>query len=599
VSLERNFQSKVLRVLDVGSSTGAPVTIASDAGPATAPSGSTITVTQVGSGCRVDVTPATGTPVSLVDSTDCRFDFNWYAWATPGASPTTKIQIDGCSLTDWNAPGGAIARPCQYARGQLHLRQGSGGLHLSAEMLLDDYVGGVSEVPFSWPAEALKAQAVAARSYAEGRRLIRLTLRPDTCWCHVMDTTADQLYVGWGHSGFAPWLDAVSKTAGQILTHPAAPNGVVTAYYSSSTGGATEFGHLRGFSNSPVEWLTSVDDHWSINSQNPNASWVVAKSATSMAATLGVDWLNSVRVVSTLPGSGSAENVEFRGIDNGKAFSMIRPATWVRSTFGLKSNYFRVNFRAPGDEMLFYRATTGAFRYYDTLPNGALGSTILSGSGYSKGWSSISGVDLDGDGQDEIFFYRAKDGAFRYYDIRPTGQLGSTILSGSGYSKGWSSISAVDLDGDGRDEMFFYRATDGAFRYYRIRPDGQLQSLILGGNGYSKGWDSITAVDLDGDGQDEMMFYRSTDGAFRYYNITKSAGLVPILSGSGYTKNWDVITAVDLDGDGQDELHFYKSNGTYRYYDVRPNGQIGSPLLSGTGYSSGWSTITAVDLDGS
>jgi uncharacterized protein YegP (UPF0339 family) len=96
-----------------------------------------------------------------------------------------------------------------------------------------------------------------------------------------------------------------------------------------------------------------------------------------------------------------------------------------------------------------------------------------------------------------------------------------------------------------------------------------------------------------------MMFYRSTDGAFRYYNITKSAGLVPILSGSGYTKNWDVITAVDLDGDGQDELHFYKSNGTYRYYDVRPNGQIGSPLLSGTGYSSGWSTITAVDLDGS
>ena len=147
--------------------------------------------------------------------------------------------------------------------------------------------------------------------------------------------------------------------------------------------------------------------------------------------------------------------------------------------------------------------------------------------------SLLAARQIDPAAADEIFFYGSHDGAFRYYDIRPTGQLGSTILSGSGYSKGWSSISAVDLDGDGRDEMFFYRATDGAFRYYRIRPDGQLQSLILGGNGYSKGWDSITAVDLDGDGQDEMMFYRSTDGAFRYYNITKSAGLVPILSGSG------------------------------------------------------------------
>ena len=45
-----------------------------------------------------------------------------------------------------------------------------------------------------------------------------------------------------------------------------------------------------------------------------------------------------------------------------------------------------------------------------------------------------------------MFFYRATDGTFKYYKMKTTGSLGSLIRSGSGYSLGWSSISAVNLD---------------------------------------------------------------------------------------------------------------------------------------------------------
>ena len=37
-----------------------------------------------------------------------------------------------------------------------------------------------------------------------------------------------------------------------------------------------------------------------------------------------------------------------------------------------------------------------------------------------------------------------------------------------------------------------------------------------------------------------------------------------------------VITAVDLDGDGQDELFFYRDTGSYAYYNVQPNGNLGA-----------------------
>ena len=57
---------------------------------------------------------------------------------------------------------------------------------------------------------------------------------------------------------------------------------------------------------------------------------------------------------------------------------------------------------------------------------------------------------------------------------------------------------ATAAAGDDADEMFFYRDDDGLFRYYDVRPDGTLGSRLSGGSGYTPGWSSITAVDLDG-----------------------------------------------------------------------------------------------------
>ncbi|HET9260242.1 MAG TPA: FG-GAP-like repeat-containing protein [Acidimicrobiia bacterium] len=196
---------------------------------------------------------------------------------------------------------------------------------------------------------------------------------------------------------------------------------------------------------------------------------------------------------------------------------------------------------------------------------------------------------------DEIFFYRA-DGLFRYYDVSPTGSVGTPINSGSKYTEDWTSITGIDLDGDRQDEMFFYRQ-DGLFRFYDLRSGGSLGSPLQAGSNYTTGWDSITAVDLDGDGQDEMFFYRQ-DGLYRYYNIKSNGSLgTPVQAGSNYTSGWDSITAIDLDGDGQDEMFFYRKDGLYRYYNVSATGNTGTPIRAGSNYTSGWDAITAVSLD--
>lgn len=252
---------------------------------------------------------------------------------------------------------------------------------------------------------------------------------------------------------------------------------------------------------------------------------------------------------------------------------------------------------AAADEIFFYRSHDGAFRYYDIRPDAGLGAPIRGGTGYSLGWDSITAVDLDGDGVDEQFFYRSTDGAFRYYDIEADGQVGAPMQGGTGYSLGWDSITAVDLNGDDKDEMFFYRSKDGAYRYYTMRPDGSLQTLLQGGTGYSKGWGAITGVDLDGDGRDEMFFYRPTDGAYRYYTVRTNGALSSLLSGgTGYAPGWDSITAIDLNGDARDELFFYRMNGEFAYHETTSSGELGEAILAGSGYSKGWSSISSINL---
>jgi hypothetical protein len=245
------------------------------------------------------------------------------------------------------------------------------------------------------------------------------------------------------------------------------------------------------------------------------------------------------------------------------------------------------------EEIFFYR-DDGLFRYYDIRPDASLPSPILGGSNYTRGWTSITSVNLDGDADDEMFFYR-DDGLFRYYQIRPDGTIPQPSFAGSNYTVGWDAITGVDLDGDSQDEMFFYRA-DGLYRYYNVRPDGSLPKPLRAGSDYTDGWDSIVALDLDGDGQDEMFFYRA-DGLFRFYgpNAGGSLGL-PINEGDNFQTGLAWVSAIDLDGDAQDELLLYRSNGSYEYRDVNANGTLGEVIRSGSEYTSGWDIITSVRL---
>jgi stage II sporulation protein D len=146
-------------------------------------------------------------------------------------------------------------------RGVLELRPAGFGIDAVNAVALDDYVKGVvsAESPSSWPLEALKAQAVAARTYAI------TTTKGGAGFEHYADTRS-QVYRGVAAE--TPTTDqAVAETAGQVVTFEGRP---VVTYFFSTSGGRTE-NVENSFGGEPQPWLKSVEDPY--DDESPRHKW--------------------------------------------------------------------------------------------------------------------------------------------------------------------------------------------------------------------------------------------------------------------------------------------------------------------------------------
>jgi hypothetical protein len=111
--------------------------------------------------------------------------------------------------------------------GRLRLLRGDGGVRVVNHLPLENYVSSVvgGEMPSTWNPEALRAQAVAARSYAMAHMA-----RPASEHWHLGDTTRWQNYEGLG-SVSAATRSATASTAGIILSYQ---GGIVESLYAAT-----------------------------------------------------------------------------------------------------------------------------------------------------------------------------------------------------------------------------------------------------------------------------------------------------------------------------------------------------------------------------
>jgi stage II sporulation protein D len=224
----------------------------------------------------------------------------------------------------------------RYYPGWLRMVQTSSSSFVTvASVSMQSYLEGVvpSESISSWPAAALQAQAVAARSYAAYH-----FAHPRSADYHVYDTTTDQVY-GGATAAVASTNAAVVATSGVVRTYGGA---AILAQFSSSNGGYTTYGG--------VPYMPAKADPYDGVLANSVHSWSATLPASALQARYPSIGTLTALTVNTRDGNGewggrvltatltgTSGSVSVTGSDIYSAYP------WPTNSTGLRSTWFNVN----------------------------------------------------------------------------------------------------------------------------------------------------------------------------------------------------------------------------------------------------------------
>jgi stage II sporulation protein D len=176
-----------------------------------------------------------------------------------------RIARCGAAMTAAGSPTVSVGGKGTY-RGSLEVRASGSSLQAINVVEIEDYVRGVvaRESPASWPIEALKAQAVAVRSYA-----LSSGIRGGTF--DLYDDTRSQAYGGVG-AETAKTDQAVSATRLQVVLYAGK---VAQTFFFSTSGGHTENNEFSslGFGQPALPYLRGVDDPFEADAGSPYEHW--------------------------------------------------------------------------------------------------------------------------------------------------------------------------------------------------------------------------------------------------------------------------------------------------------------------------------------
>ncbi|MBE5961582.1 MAG: SpoIID/LytB domain-containing protein [Lachnospiraceae bacterium] len=193
-------------------------------------------------------------------------------------------------------------------RGRIEIGRYNKGTLTAVNILnVESYLYGVvpSEMPSSWPMEALKAQAVCARSIA----LKKTSYSADSNVISpykLNDTTTSQAYKGY-QAETSRTTKAVTATAGKVVTYN---KKLITAYYSSTSGGSTE--DIKYVWGSSASYLVPVADIY--ETEPEKAPWVVTLTKAQIASKLSAAGY----------GGGSVSGITAQTVtDSGRVYSLL------------------------------------------------------------------------------------------------------------------------------------------------------------------------------------------------------------------------------------------------------------------------------------
>lgn len=297
------------------------------------------------------------------------------------AGGTGRLQLSGdLNLLDVAVGSAASAR----FRGNLELRRDNGSMTVINELPIEEYLYGVLPVEMypSWPEEALKAQAVAARTYLLSQFGTRSSQGFD-----VLANQSSQVYKGYNCEQ-PTTTRAVNDTTGLVMTSNKRP---IAAFFHSCSGGYTE--------NSEEVWQDTLSyirwrpDPFDLNGQHYD--WVISYSQQQLVQALRdkgylfnqnvvFSRIDDLQEISKTSSGARVQKLVIKGLDTeGRPAAVeVGNADRVRMALGLRSALFQLDKHMDAEGRLQSVTITGSGNGHG-LGMSQWGAYGMAGQGYN------------------------------------------------------------------------------------------------------------------------------------------------------------------------------------------------------------------------
>jgi len=272
------------------------------------------------------ITVSSAARMRITDLKDNRIVYD----ASRGSVKITPDKVKSRLLIEsWDSP---LSIQNTAYRGSIEITNVLGNLHVINLIKMEDYIKSVvpSEIPASWPAEALKAQAVAARTYA----YYHLSNKSNEKGIYDLDATINfQVYKGISVETDST-SEAVMKTSGEVIVDNYKP---IVAYFHSACGGRTVDDKFVWIGND-LPYLKSVRCPFCGNS--PNAVWEIFISIDEIKQHLSVKYksIGTIKNIAFYKKDGRVVEVRVKSNSgtinlNGNEFRLLFPPKMIKSLY--------------------------------------------------------------------------------------------------------------------------------------------------------------------------------------------------------------------------------------------------------------------------
>ena len=228
------------------------------------------------------------------------------------------------------------------------------------------------------------------------------------------------------------------------------------------------------------------------------------------------------------------------------------------------------DFNGDGRDDVLLRHRDGRWYYYPMN-----GRRHMAGQGTANltrnlEWSVAGIGDFNGDGRDDVLLRKPGNGAWYYYPMNGRRHMAGQGAANLTSNLEWSMAGIGDFNGDGRDDVLLRKPGNGAWYYYPMNGRRHMAGQGAANLTSNLEWSMAGIGDFNGDGRDDVLLRKPGNGAWYYYPMNGRRHM----TGQGtanLTNNleWSVAGIGDLNGDGRDDVLLRKpSNGRWYYYPM-------------------------------